>query len=123
MILDKKWIAFSSLMFIFGFILAFSIASITWLKFTYYFTELPYNQGLMTGAGIFEQEVLRQCPDFNAQKISPEYYAVIIANIEENGSDSINCWLTDTVGGSPSRNDLDCNKYDYWVKKAKELLR
>lgn len=120
--LPKKWVAFSALMFVFGFSLAFGIAGLTWLKFVYAFTELPYNQGLFTGAVLFEEEIYKQCPDFNTQKISPEYYAVIISNMEENGSDSINCWLSDTVGGEPKRQDLNCDKYDEWKNKAKELI-
>ena len=120
---NKKWIAFSSLMFILGFALAFGIAGFTWLKFVDNFSRFPFNQGLWTGAAIFEQEIYSQCPDFNVEKVTPEYYALVATLYEEHGSDSINCWLSDTVGGNPKREGLDCNTYDTYLEKARNLLK
>ena len=120
----KKCIAIASLMLILGICIGLGIAGMTWLKFVDEFAKFPYNQGLFTGAVIFEEELYNQCPDFNVNKINPEYYAVISAVRKEHGSDSINCWLID-IGEqwSSNKGDYGCEIYNEELRKARELLK
>ena len=125
---NKKWIAFSTLMFILGFGIAFTIASITWLNFVDRFTEFPYNQGLYAGMATGFYELKNQGfdlnnSDLNVELLSLEYYAIMSSLHKEHGSDSISCWLIDIGEQHSDRQGYNCELYDQEKQRARELLK